>query len=162
VPPVTGSVVQQDSFAEGPQLFASATQLGAVHAPPVQAGSAVGHATPDPHCPAAEQVSTLLPAHLVVPGVHTPLHMPLTHPWFVHGVTVPHCPLAEQIRKPFPEHSLVDGAHTPTHALVTHAWFVHGTPSPHCPLDVQVCKLLPEHCFAFGAHTPTHPPLTHA
>jgi hypothetical protein len=40
------------------------------------------------------QVSTEFPEHVVAPGEHMPVHAPLTHAIFVHGIGVPHVPFA--------------------------------------------------------------------
>jgi hypothetical protein len=94
------------------------------HVPPLHVGDALAtpvvHATGEPHCPLAAQVSTLVPEQVACPGAHTPVHAPLTHVWFVHAAAPLQVPLTVQVWTPLPEQVVWLGAHTPEQDPETH------------------------------------------
>ena len=83
-----------------------------MHDPPLQA---LTHAVPFCQVPVASHVCGTFPLQPFVPGVHTPVHAPATHAWFVHAAAVPHCPDALQVWTPLPEHCFAPGVQMPTH-----------------------------------------------
>lgn len=133
------------------------------HAPPAHAW--FEHATALLHWPFAPQVWTPFPEHVVVPGMHTPPHAPLTHVnW--QALARPHVPEAVHVATPLvgppspaAAQDFVPGAHTPWHdaplAPSTHAWLPQSTGLPQEPA-LQVWTPLPEHCEVPGAQTPWH------
>jgi hypothetical protein len=72
-----------------------------------------------------------LPEHCVAPGVHTPVHAPVTQAEFVHADGAPHVPFPEQSCTPLPEHCVEPGTHTPVQAPLTQAEFEHADAEPH-------------------------------
>jgi hypothetical protein len=80
-----------------------------------------------------------LPEHWVVPGVHDPVQLPLTHAWLVHAVAVPQSPVVSQVCvAALPEHWVVPGVQTPEHAPLTHACLVHEIGEPKDPDALHV------------------------
>jgi hypothetical protein len=69
--------------------------------------------------------------HCFVPGVHTPVHAPVTHAWFVQAAGALQVPLELHVWTPLPEHCVEPGTHTPVHAPVTHAEDTHAVPEFH-------------------------------
>jgi hypothetical protein len=128
-----------------------------VHAPLAHAGFAfatlVEHAFGDPHAP-PEQLSTLVPEHVVWPGAHSPEHAPPTHVWFVHAAAPLHVPSVWQVSTPLFEHMVCEGAHVPEHAPPTHAWFEHGFAFCQVPVGLHVCGCCPLHWICPCPHTP--------
>ena len=61
------------------------------------------------------------PLHCAAPGVHDPVHTPLTHAWFVHGAGVPQPPEELQVCTLLPEHCTEPGEHVPVQTPATHA-----------------------------------------
>jgi hypothetical protein len=133
VTPVTSQPLPGDPS----QLRVPAPQ--ATQAPLVHVCVSAVQAEAVPHWPLALQVWTALPEHCVVPGVHTPVHAPLTQAEEVHADAAPHWPLALQVCTPLPLHVVPPGVHTPVQAPFTHAWFVQAAAVPHWPLALQVC-----------------------
>jgi hypothetical protein len=78
-------------------------------------------------------------AHCVAPGVHTPVHCPLTQAWFVQLLTGPQLPLDEHVCTPLPEHCVAPGVHaTQAPARQELALPEHATGDPHWPVAVHV------------------------
>ena len=77
------------------------------------------HAAPLTQIPAVH-VCGVLPEHCFAPGAQTPVHVPLTHAWFVHAVAPCHTPLASHVWGVLPEHCVALGAQTPVHAPLAH------------------------------------------
>jgi hypothetical protein len=50
-----------------------------------------------PKCPVPSQVWSELPEHCVAPGVHMPLHPPLTHAEFMHVMLGTKAPVESQV-----------------------------------------------------------------
>ncbi len=71
--------------------------------------------------PAVLHAITALPAHLAVPGVHTPVQAPDAQAWLVQATAVPHDPVVVQVCTPLPEHLDAPGMHTPAQAPIEHA-----------------------------------------
>jgi hypothetical protein len=76
---------------------------------------AYGQALAAPQLPLALHVWTPLPEHCAEPGVHVPVHAPLTHACAVHGTGVPQVPLAPHACTPLPEHCFWPDVHEPPH-----------------------------------------------
>jgi hypothetical protein len=79
-----------------------------------------------------------LPEHWTAPGVHTPVHAPLTHAELVHGAAVPQVPFDWHVCTPLPEHWVAPGVQTPVQEPLTHAWLVHAPAFDQVPVALQV------------------------
>jgi hypothetical protein len=66
-----------------------------LHVPVTQAE--LTQAVAEPHWPFEPQICTPLPEHCVAPGVHTPVHAPLTHAWFEQVVPFCQVPVASHV-----------------------------------------------------------------
>jgi hypothetical protein len=72
---------------------------------------------------------SMLLVHIVVPGVHIPVHPPLTQAMLLHATGVPHWPEVLHVCTPLPEHCLAPGLQTPPQLVPTHAyWHAMGFP----------------------------------
>ena len=72
--------------------------------------------------PVALHVSGCWPLHSWVPGVHEPLHAPLTHAWLAQGEPLfCHVPAALHVCGCCPLHWVAPGVPEPPHAPSTHA-----------------------------------------
>jgi hypothetical protein len=109
------------------------------------------HAAGVPHDPVPLHVSTPLPEHCVVVGVHDPVHAPMTHAELEHATGMPHAPPLH-VSTPLPPHCVWPGAHMPVQAPLTHVWLVHATGVPHDPVALHVSALLLVHCVVAGVH----------
>jgi len=155
-----GHVVPQleSRFEEASHPFADEPSQSRVpapqetHAPLVQIWAYTVHGTAEPHVPLAEQVSVALPAHRVVPGVHTPMHAPPTQADETQGVLLPHAPLDEHVSTLLLTHRVAFGVQTPVQLPPTHAWLEHGVPFCQTPPESHVCGVCPLHCLAPGVH----------
>jgi hypothetical protein len=76
--------------------------------------------------------------HWSAPGVHTPVHAPVTHAEAEHVTGVLHWPSVPHVSMPLFEHCLAPGAHTPVHVPLAQALFEHAVPSCQVPVSSQV------------------------
>jgi hypothetical protein len=146
------------------------------------------HAVAAPHCPQPPHVSTSMPEHWALPGVHAGagpheqlpqeqvdvhdcvpyvLHICVPFgahaPWPMHP-PVCHVPLALHVCVSVPQLPqgiglVCAGAHVPVHAPPTHVWFEHDSAVPHCPLP-QVSTPFPEQRVCPDVHAPASAPLS--
>jgi hypothetical protein len=79
---------------------------------------------------------------LVWPGAQTPVHVPLTHVWFVHRTGVPHSSLESQVWALLPEHSFCPDVQAPMHTPPTHMPVLHVVGGCHCPQAPQSSTLV--------------------
>jgi hypothetical protein len=112
-----------------------------------------------PHCPLEPQVTTPLPEHVVVPGLHVPVHCPIPvgpEQMEGHALGVPQVPFAVHCATPLPTQVVCPGAHSPVHDVPTHVWFVHGVVGSHAPASLQSAWApVPTHSVVLGVHA-TH------
>jgi hypothetical protein len=107
------------------------------------------------------QVCGWSPLHCCAPGVHAPVHAPLTHAWLTHVAGLLQTPIALHVSTPLLEHWVAPGAQVPVHPPLTHAWLTHETGLLHAPPALQVSTPSPEHWVAVGVQA-AQAPLTHA
>jgi hypothetical protein len=109
--------------------------------------------------PTPHDAYTVDDAHPDCPGAHTPVHVPLTHVWFVHAAAFTQTPLALHVWGcVVVEHCVAPGAQLPVHDPLTHAWFEQAALFCQVPAGLHVCGcVLDEHCVWPGLHA-THAP----
>ena len=95
------------------------------------------------------------PLHCLLPGLHTPLHVPVPVHRYGHVVVVCQVPVPSQVCTAAPEQRTAPGVHVPVHAPLTHA-YVHDWLSCQLPVASQVCAVLPTQRPAPGEHRPVH------
>jgi hypothetical protein len=83
------------------------------------------------HAPLVLQDCGCWPLHCAAPGVHDPVHIPLTHAWFVQATGVPQLPEVLHVCTPLPEHCNEPGAHDPAQTPDTQACPPQVTAVPH-------------------------------
>jgi hypothetical protein len=119
--PLTHARLFVQAFPQEPQFWLSLCSLtqaplhelypllqAKLHAPLAQTGVAdatlVVHATGFAHEPVDEQLSMLVPEHVVCPGAQTPEQTPLAQVELTHAVAALQVPLAPHVSTPLPEH----------------------------------------------------------
>ena len=96
-----------------------------------------GHVIGDPQLPVMSHVLIWVSlVHIIVPGVHTPVQLPLTQAMPVQFMALPHSPVDPHCKTLLPEQVVAPGVQTPPQLVPTHTYW-HAIGFPYAPLESQ-------------------------